>query len=443
MDWSKLPDLIAVVLLAWAFASVARHSQAPVSNHWLTGWLLIVVHFAASLFASRPGIVGFWGGFASTLSLVWAGVLFIRAAIPYRAERSSHCMFITLLTTYTLYVGALFGNGSPWLLNFAAMLLGIAPLVVAITLLSNANHRLRWLTVGLQCALSLFLLSFQNRPNNGGDLALNAILFTVYFSSSIHFWHMYRRVSAGAFITISGFFTWALVFVVAPLMDTYFPAVKIESEVWNLPKYVVAVGMILLLLEDQIAHNKHLALHDALTGLPNRRLFQDRLTSALERARRTGSQTALLILDLDRFKEVNDTMGHHAGDLLLQKVAGVLSGRMRRSDTVARTGGDEFAVILEAPTSRMEAERVGKTLLDRLNEPMALKNVFVQVGASLGMAVFPEDADDIESLCITADLRMYDDKRADGQERKSPIRRIGKHSEQAPPSHPETGVGIL
>jgi diguanylate cyclase (GGDEF)-like protein len=227
---------------------------------------------------------------------------------------------------------------------------------------------------------------------------------------------MYRRATAGAFVTIAGFFAWASVFVVAPLMAAFLPQVRVESEVWNLPKYIVAVGMILLLLEDQIQHNKHLALHDELTGLPNRRLFQDRLTNAVERARRTGSQTALLLVDLDHFKQVNDTLGHHIGDLVLKNVAQICSARVRRSDTVARTGGDEFSVILDEPTSHADAESVGRSLMQLLREPLQLGNYTVKIGASVGIAVFPEDAPDMESLCITADLRMYDNKH-----RASPI----------------------
>jgi diguanylate cyclase (GGDEF)-like protein len=196
----------------------------------------------------------------------------------------------------------------------------------------------------------------------------------------------------------------------APSLSAWYPQVHLESEVWSLPQYLVAIGMILVLLEDQIAHNKHLALHDALTGLPNRRLFQDRLSSALERARRTGAQTALLMVDLDEFKQVNDTLGHHVGDLLLQEVAKLFSGRVRQSDTVARTGGDEFAVILETPTSHLQANHVGRSLLKLLEEPITLEGNAVHVGASLGVAVFPQDAQDMEALCIAADLRMYDDK---------------------------------
>jgi diguanylate cyclase (GGDEF)-like protein len=190
----------------------------------------------------------------------------------------------------------------------------------------------------------------------------------------------------------------------------YWPQIHVENGVWNLPKYVVAVGMILLLLEDQIEHNRHLALHDYLTGLPNRRLFEDRLTGALERARRANASAALLLIDLDHFKQVNDTLGHHVGDLLLQRVGQMFSDRVRRSDTVARTGGDEFSVILEEPTSREDARRVGQSLMQLLHDPLDLNGKAVSVGASFGVAVFPEDAADAESLCIAADKRMYVEK---------------------------------
>jgi diguanylate cyclase (GGDEF)-like protein len=298
-------------------------------------------------------------------------------------------------------------------LDPAAVFYCVLPLAIALVALRKFNNPLRWVTVALYTGLAIFLLGVQHRPG-GADLALNGVMFTVYFGCFIHFWWMYRRATAGAFITIAGFLGWAFVFVVAPLMDAYMPQVHLESEVWNLPKYVVAVGMILVLLEDQIEHNRHLALHDPLTGLPNRRLFQDRLASALERARRTETQAALLVIDLDRFKLVNDTLGHHVGDLLLQRVGSLFAGRVRRSDTVARTGGDEFSVVLEEPTSRIEAVHVGESLMQLLNEPLELGDHTVRIGASVGVAVFPEDAHDMEPLCIAADLKMYDYKHALG-----------------------------
>jgi len=194
-------------------------------------------------------------------------------------------------------------------------------------------------------------------------------------------------------------------------LNAFLPNVHIESEVWNLPKYVVAVGMILLLLEDQIEHNRHLALHDHLTGLPNRRLYQDRLASALERARRSETHAALLVVDLDRFKQVNDTMGHHVGDIVLQRVASTFAERVRRSDTVSRTGGDEFSLILEEPTNREEAVHVGKSLQQLLDDPLEIEDRKVNVRASVGIAIFPEDGSDAESLFVAADQQMYRAKR--------------------------------
>jgi len=239
---------------------------------------------------------------------------------------------------------------------------------------------------------------------------MNGLLFAVYFGCCIHFWFAYRGATAGAFITLAGFLAWASVFLAAPLLHPFVPKLQIQSEVWNLPKYVVAVGMILLLLESQIEHNKYLALHDELTGLPNRRLFLDRLALTLERARRANSKAALLVVDLDHFKLVNDTLGHHAGDVLLQNIGQIFTSRVRRSDTVARTGGDEFSIILDEPTSRENAQNVARSLMELLEEPMRLDDQLVRVGASIGAAVFPDDAPGLEALCIAADLRMYDDK---------------------------------
>jgi diguanylate cyclase (GGDEF)-like protein len=397
--------------LTCAFASVARRGHTPISRLWLTGWLLIATHFAAFMFLAAPGALGLLALDIGIASLAAAGVLFMYASIPYRAEPSSRWMLFSLLFTGTLYICLI--NGGPaadWALTPAALLFGVVPIIIALFAMRNFQHRMRWLTVTLSCVLSIYLLLVQHRPEDGGDLALNGLLFAVYFGCCLFVWYAYPRATTGAFITVSGFLAWASVFVVGPCLLAYFPKIQIESEVWNLPKYVVAVGMILLLLEDQLEHNKYLALHDELTGLPNRRLFLDRLSVAIERARRSNTKTALLVIDLDRFKQVNDTLGHHAGDLLLQKVGAIFSTRVRGSDTVARTGGDEFSVILEDSTDCASAECVADSLLGYLNAPLQVDGKTVWVGASIGVALFPDDAPDMESLRIAADLRMYSEK---------------------------------
>jgi diguanylate cyclase (GGDEF)-like protein len=411
VDWSKLPELGAVALLACAFASVARRSQTTASRLWLTGWVMIALHFSSFIILPFANIWGTLASIVCVASLVWAGLLFMLASVPYHSQTSSHWMMGTLLAVNTLYLSLLIaGPAQPLMLDVAACLIGLCPLVITLLALPAFNSALRWSTVCLYGALSIFLLAFQHRPGNGGDLALNAVLFTVYLGCCINFVYSQRLKTTGALITFAGFLSWASVFVLAPWLAAVLPNLQLEDEVWNLPKYVVAVGMILLFLEYQIEHNKYLALHDELTGLPNRRLFQDRLTSALERARRSGTQTALLLIDLDRFKQVNDALGHHCGDLLLQRVAAILSGRSRRTDTVARTGGDEFSIILEEPASREDAERVVRALTQLLEEPITLGEQTVQIGASIGIAVFPDDASAMESLCIKADLRMYASK---------------------------------
>jgi diguanylate cyclase (GGDEF)-like protein len=408
VDWSKLPDVGAVALLTSAFAAVARRGQTPVSGYWLTGWIMIVIHFAAFFFAPLPDPIGTFAGFIGLAALTWAGILFSLAAVPYRDQPSTRWMVTSLLFTYTLYVAVLcYLPNSPWALIPSALLFAAAPITIALSSLKQVRHPLRGITIALQVALACFLLAFQQRPGNGTELALNAVFFTVYFGCCLHFAHVHRRMTAGAFITIAGFLFWSAVFVVAPFVHAFLPSIHIESGVWNLPKYVVAIGMILLVLEEQIEHNKYLALHDELTGLPNRRLFQDRLDHALERASRNGSQAALLLIDLDHFKQVNDTIGHHIGDLVLQRVSRIFQTRVRRSDTVARTGGDEFSVILEGPTNRQDAEHVGRSLIQFLSQPFDLEGHSVRIGASVGIALFPEDASTAAALRIAADLRMY------------------------------------
>jgi diguanylate cyclase (GGDEF)-like protein len=411
MNWNVLPDLAAVALLTCAFASTVRRSHSKSAGLWLIGWLLVAAHFASFLFAHYPGFIGKAGMYASTVTLVIAGVIFQTAVIPDQKEPSRRWMTTVLTAVNTLYMILLItGNPPIWALNATAALFGAGPLAVTLAALKRFNNAFRWATVLLNSSLSVFLLVFQNRPGNGSYLAFNAVLFTVFLGCSISFIFAYPRPTTGSVISIIGFINWAAVFVIGPWLFYYFPTIHVESEVWNLPKFVVAVGMILILLEGQIEHNKHLALHDPLTGLPNRRLFEDRLSNALDRARRTNTQTALLIVDLNRFKQVNDTFGHHVGDLLLQRVGALFLGRVRRSDTVARTGGDEFSIILEEPASRAEAMHVSHALLELLRAPMQLGNHTVQMGASIGLAIFPEDAAEMEQLCIVADQRMYDEK---------------------------------
>jgi len=158
---------------------------------------------------------------------------------------------------------------------------------------------------------------------------------------------------------------------------------------------------------------EHLALYDALTELPNRVLLRDRLRQALAGARRDHTHVALLLMDLDRFKEVNDSFGHHAGDELLRQIGARLTGPLRETDTVARLGGDEFAVLL--PGADVSAARdVAARVLRALAKPFAVEGQALDVGASIGIAVAPGHGDDPDMLLQHSDSAMYAAKRALG-----------------------------
>jgi len=154
------------------------------------------------------------------------------------------------------------------------------------------------------------------------------------------------------------------------------------------------------------------ALHDPLTGLPNRTLLRDRLEQSMLLADRNATGLALLLLDLDRFKDVNDTLGHHAGDELLQQVGARLAGALRTSDTIARMGGDEFAVILLTAGDVGLATRLARTLVHALEAPFVVGGHTVAVGASIGIAVYPDQGTDARTLLRRADVAMYVAKRA-------------------------------
>lgn len=415
MIWTRIPDLTCAVLMIWAFGSVPRCKLKYVSEAWMMGWVMIFIHSLAALFTQLHGI---WGGITYIVystALAWAGLLFCYASIAHRDKPSSVCMLRSLQAASFVYMTLLvLSPGRAWALNLAALLLTVCPLAVVVASVRTANDRKRWIVVGFCASLTIFLLMVQNHPANGRLLAWNGCLFTVFLGSCFFTFWNYRRATAGLSVTVFGFLGWALVFVLEPMQKALWPKVFIESEIWHLPAFLVAMGMLLLLLEDELEHNKYLALHDELTGLANRRLFQDRLDNAIARARRTGELLGLLSIDLDRFKRVNDTLGHQAGDTVLQQVSARFVRRLRGSDTVARTGGDEFYAILENPASRADAENVGSSIKLLLKEPLLLGGHSVTVGASVGIAMFPEDAGDVDELCRVADRRMYQDKHGPG-----------------------------
>ena len=159
-------------------------------------------------------------------------------------------------------------------------------------------------------------------------------------------------------------------------------------------------------LQASLAEKEYLATHDALTGLPNRRLLADRFQQALSRADRQRSKLAVLAIDMDGFKSVNDRFGHSVGDLVLKTTADRLAARLRTSDTVSRTGGDEFTVLAEV-TDRSRADNLAAALQKVVTQPIPQGSNQIMVGASIGVALYPEDGGTMDRLMAAADRMMY------------------------------------
>jgi len=198
--------------------------------------------------------------------------------------------------------------------------------------------------------------------------------------------------------------------------ETCYIEVKLLPQTSDHGKFIGCFAVTTDITEHKLAEERiqRVAHHDSLTGLPNRLLFNDRLQQTLSLAKRESRQFALLYLDLDKFKPVNDSMGHTAGDELLQAVAARVRHQVRASDTLARVGGDEFTVILPDIAARDEAAIVARKIIAALGVPFRLgpQSLSVEIGASIGIAVYPADGRDADTLVNAADAAMYQAKQA-------------------------------
>ena len=218
------------------------------------------------------------------------------------------------------------------------------------------------------------------------------------------------RPSASVRFTMISFIAWAFVFPVSDLMAVLWPHVHVDAEVWNLPKFLVATGMTFTLLEEQLSKAEYASLHDELTGLPNRRMFTRRLRETMDRAKTSGTRMALVVIDLDGFKEINDTLGHAAGDEVLQCAARQFRAELSRHDVLARLGGDEFAVVLTNVPDRDAADRTVRNLRQALYTGMVIRGEQLAIRASVGFSVYPDESDDVDRLYAFADRAMYERK---------------------------------
>jgi diguanylate cyclase (GGDEF)-like protein/PAS domain S-box-containing protein len=188
--------------------------------------------------------------------------------------------------------------------------------------------------------------------------------------------------------------------------------VEINTALITMDGTKVVLGMVQDITERKEAEEKirKMAYHDALTGLPNRVLFVDRLKLAIAHAQRNRQKLAVMLLDLDQFKDVNDTHGHNVGDQLLRSVGKRLTGLLRKSDTVSRMGGDEFFLLLPELTKTNDAETIAQKIMEAFRDPFVFNGHKLSITTSIGFALYPDDGEEVDILLINADIAMYQAK---------------------------------
>jgi diguanylate cyclase (GGDEF)-like protein len=330
-----------------------------------------------------------------------AGLVFIWAAGDQRLSRNSRLLFLSLNGLPLLLLTTIYG------LNLRISHIYLPGIVAGalIGVVSSIILRRNWLYAGLYAFAwtAIGVLVHQGMFRN----AVYWSLACVYAIAAFNFQRHLERRSTGKFAIVTGFSIWALCFLAHPWVVSSASFADIASHVWNMQKSLISIGMILVMLEQQASNHEWLAHHDDLTGLPNRRLFDTRLTLAIEQADRKKTSLALVVIDLNGFKQINDSFGHLAGDHVLREVSNTLRKNIRATDTVARLGGDEFILLANAMASDHSVQRFAEAIRSAIEHPIVFNGQTMTVTASLGIAMYPQDANDPTKLLRLADHRMY------------------------------------
>ncbi|HEV2646719.1 MAG TPA: GGDEF domain-containing protein [Acidobacteriaceae bacterium] len=402
MNISFFPDLFSLAMLIVILAMVRRSHSDARGDAWLLGLSFTLGESIAHTFYPRQGVPAALLHIAVLDCYLFAGLVFNWAAGDQRQPRRTRLLYLLLNGLGLTIITTIYGLN----LRYTAIYIPAIALGATISIASSIFIRRNWYYAGLfACGwTAIAVLVAQHNYRS----AIYWSLGCVYAMAALNFERRLERRSTGKIAIVVGFSIWALFFFTHPwITDHYAAHADIASHVWNMQKTLISIGMILMMLEEQVTNNEWLALHDELTGLPNRRLFAARLSSAVDRAERSNTSLALVVLDLNDFKQINDSLGHVAGDQVLREVSSVLRKNIRTGDTVARLGGDEFIIVVADMPNPSAVERFTDSLRSAIQRPMMIHDKQLEVGASFGFAMYPDDAKDATKLLRLADQRMY------------------------------------
>ncbi len=410
---ANIPDTVAMpVMVGFLLSLRSRHPKLDTKT-WLVALGFIFLSQVTWVVTGHPEM-------QQTLILVGellAGVAFSAYRGSGGSFREFDLWYMALNSLALIGIESLYGMGlTRRSLYFAMLAMGLV--VLALTTWWRRQDRVR----ACWGATALLLLAV---PVSMGwyDCAAYWLLAAVYAHAGWNFNARLPAKSVGKLAIMTSMVVLAGCYVTHPWVLHHEEYGALAQELWRMQKFFVSVGMLLVLVENQSARNQFLAMHDQLTGIPNRRMLDVSLKAEIEWAQRSGNKLTLVMIDLNGFKQVNDTHGHLAGDHVLHEVARRLRAHLRATELVARMGGDEFVIVTRSAVSD-DSVRAMETLLRKwIREPIDWDGKRLWIDGSMGSAKFPEDvarwSDDVAqdpaeklagALLRIADMRMYAQK---------------------------------
>ncbi len=415
MNIQLLPDLAAMAtLLTILYFLRRRHKQEDVGL-WIIGMLFIFLEAIAHVFYMSSGPRHVPAHVVALDAYLAAGIIFLWAASKHLFPRRATLTYLLLNSIPLAAVQTIYAmdirRAAPYRITAVC---GLAIALIALLILARTSRTKKvWWLIPVQLAIwgSAWIFGSMQMYRDAAYIPL----FVLYLAVAVLFQFSLPRKSLGKVAIVIGFAIWALVFLLHSWVTNRPQFIPVAAEVWDWQKFLVTIGMLLVMLERQVTSNEWLALHDQLTGLPNRRRFEDRLSQSIRNSQANGTRTAVMMIDLNGFKAINDSQGHDVGDLLLQQIAHSLRNVIRSPDTLARLGGDEFIIVasdlpIDSPVAQI-VKNCTSRIDDALRKPFTIAGLELAVSGSVGVAIFPDDAADEVLLRRLADQRMYEQKR--------------------------------